>query len=273
VRFFADAADSCRIRDDVTPPHLCSQALDAEAIRHGFFGRQGGVSSGIFASLNTGLGSADVPANVAENRKRCAEALGVAPENLLTLYQMHTPDVVTVKEPWIGAGPRADAMVTRDHGIALGVLAADCMPFLFADAEAGVIASAHAGWRGALAGVLEATVAAMARLGARPDRICAAVGPCLRQPNFEVGMDLVREFTRRFPDAERFFSPGVSNEKRQFDLVSFGRWRLAESGVETLDDLDVCTLAEPQSYFSYRWNRRAGLEDYGRNLSAIALVG
>jgi YfiH family protein len=255
----------------VTPPHLTSAALALPGIRHAFFGRDGGVSKGLFASLNTGLGSADDPTSVAENRARCARAVGVDPSRLLTLYQMHTPDVLTVTKPWTGAGPKADAMVTKEPGVALGVLAADCMPFLFADPEAHIIGAAHAGWRGALAGVLEATVHAMEELGAKRDRIRVALGPCLRQPNFEVGMDLVEAFTTKHPASARFFAPGASVEKRQFDLASFGRWRVEEAGVSELDDLGVCTLGEPESYFSYRANRRAGHDDYGRNLSAIAL--
>lgn len=256
----------------MTPPSLSSPALQTPGVRHGFFGRRGGVSKGLFESLNTGLGSSDDGAAVAENRARCARALGVAPERLLTLYQMHTPEVVVVTEGWTGAGPKADAMVSTKKGFALGVLAADCMPFLFVDASAGVVGAAHAGWRGALAGVLEATVAAMTKLGAKPERIAAAVGPCLRQENFEVGMDLVDQFTQKYPASERFFAPGVSREKRQLDLAGFGRWRVAESGIADVDDLGVCTLGDAQSYFSYRASRRAGAEDYGRNLSAIALV-
>lgn len=256
----------------MTPPVVSSDKLALPGVRHAFFGRKGGVSPGIFASLNTGLGSGDDLANVAENRARCAKVLGVAPGNLLTLYQMHTPEVVVVTEPWTGAGPKADAMVTRERAIALGVLAADCMPFLFADPEQEIIGAAHAGWRGALAGVLEATVAAMTKLGAKPERIAAAVGPCLRQPNFEVGMDLVDEFTRKYPASGQFFAPGAQPEKRQLDLVAFGRWRLAEAGVAALDDPGACTLGDAQSYFSYRASRRAGAQDYGRNLSAIALV-
>lgn len=250
----------------MTPPHLTSSATPAT---HGFFGRAGGVSEGIFSALNAGLGSSDDPARVTENRKRCREALGA--KHLLTLYQIHSPTAVTVDAPWDGAGPRADAMATRLKGVALGVLAADCMPFLFVDAEAGVIGAAHAGWRGALAGVLGETIAAMTRLGARPHRIRAALGPCLRQPNFEVGLDVVEAFTAKHPDAEHFFAPGVSAQKRQFDLAGFGRADLARAGVESLDDTGVCTLAEKAAYFSYRASRRAGEPDYGRNLSAIAL--
>jgi hypothetical protein len=250
----------------MTPPHLKSAALPAA---HGFFGRAGGVSEGIFASLNTGLGSSDSADNVAENRKRCRDALGA--KHILTLYQIHSADAVIVEAPWEGAGPRADGMATRHRGIALGVLAADCMPFLFVDAESEIIGAAHAGWRGALAGVLGATIRAMESLGARPHRIRAALGPCLRQPNFEVGLDVRDAFRAKHPDSEQFFTPGVAPEKRQFDLASFGRAELLRAGVGHLDDLGVCTLGEKEAYFSYRASRRANEPDYGRNLSAIAL--
>lgn len=253
----------------MTPPHLTAPRLSDAVARHGFFSRAGGVSSGMFATLNVGLGSSDDMANVVENRTRCREALGA--NHLLTLYQVHSADAVIVTEPWVGQGPKADAMATRLKGVALGVLAADCMPFLLVDAEAEVIGAAHAGWRGALAGVLEATVQAMVSIGARADRIVAAVGPCMRQPNFEVGLDVLDAFTAKYPDAEQFFAPGLSAQKRQLDLVGFGRARLAETGVKALDDIGVCTLAESERYFSYRASRRAGEADYGRNLSAIAL--
>lgn len=253
------------------PPGLTSTLLGSAGARHGFFGRAGGVSTGVFATLNAGLGSGDDPRNPSINRARCAIALGVEPERLLTLRQIHSARVVLVTEPWTGQGPDADAMVTRMKGVALGVLAADCMPVLFIDSAEGIIGAAHAGWRGALDGVLEATVALMLAQGADPGRIVAALGPCLRQPNFEVGLDLVDTFTNKYPEAERFFGPGKAVDKRQFDLACFGRWRLAQAGVMRLDDLGVCTLARPDDYFSYRAGRRAGASDYGRNLSAIAL--
>ncbi|HBK90117.1 MAG TPA: peptidoglycan editing factor PgeF [Parvularcula sp.] len=250
----------------MSPPHLKSAALPAP---HGFFGRAGGVSTGIFSSLNAGLGSGDGAENVAENRKRCRDAIGAG--HLLTLYQVHSADAVIVEAPWEGAGPRADGMATRLKGVALGVLAADCMPFLFIDAQAEVIGAAHAGWRGALAGVLGATIGAMERLGAKRDRIRASLGPCLRQPNFEVGLDVRDAFSAKHPDTDQFFAAGVSPEKRQFDLAGFGRAALARAGVGPLDDLGACTLGEKEAYFSYRASRRANEPDYGRNLSAIAL--
>jgi len=253
----------------MTPPHLKSELLSAAGVAHGFFGRAGGVSTGIFASLNVGLGSSDDLANAAENRIRCREALGA--DHLATLYQAHSPDVVIVTEPWSGQGPKADGMATRLKGVALGVLAADCMPFLFVDRNAQVIGAAHAGWRGALAGVLEATIQAMVSIGASPESIVAVVGPCLRQANFEVGLDVVDAFAKKHPDTDRFFAPGVSAQKRQFDLVGFGAARLAACGVSRLDDIGVCTLADSDRYFSYRASRRAGDPDYGRNLSAISL--
>ncbi len=254
----------------MTPPHLTSSLLREAAVRHGFFGRAGGVSTGMFSSLNVGLGSSDAPSNAAENRNRCRAALGAG--ELLTLYQIHSADAVVVTDPWTGQGPRADGMATRLKGAALGVLAADCMPFLFVDAEAEIIGAAHAGWRGALAGVLESTIKAMTSIGARADRIVAAVGPCMRQRNFEVGLDVLAAFATKYPAAEQFFAAGASSEKRQLDLVGFGRSRLASAGVNLIDDVDVCTVEQAGRYFSYRASRRAGESDYGRNLSAISMA-
>jgi len=254
------------------PPFLTAQGLRGDGVRHGFFSREGGVSKGDYASLNTGPGSADDPAAIAENRNRCAETLGVAPANLLTNYQVHSANVVTVTGPWEAKPPEADALVTERPGLALGVLAADCMPWLFFEPEARIIGAAHAGWRGALAGVLENTVAAMTDLGADPAHIRAAVGPCMRQPNFEVGAELLDAFTEKHAGADQFFARGVSPDKRQLDLAGFGAWRLRDVGVTAIDDLEVCTLGDAAHYFSYRGSRRAGAADYGRNLSAIALV-
>jgi purine-nucleoside/S-methyl-5'-thioadenosine phosphorylase / adenosine deaminase len=254
----------------MTPPFLTSSLLAAPNLMHGFFGRAGGVSTGVYASLNVGAGSDDRPDDVRENRRRCAAALGCDAGRLVTNYQIHSSEVVIIDAP-SGAPAKADGLVTKTRGLALGVLAADCMAWLFADPEAGVIAAAHAGWRGALAGVLENTIAAMESLGAKRGNIRAALGPCLQQPNFEVGLDLVDAFTEKFNHAETFFAPGKSTQKRQLDLAGFGAWRLRESGVKHIDDLGLCTLAAPETYFSYRASQRAAETDYGRNLSAIAI--
>ena len=254
------------------PPRLTAPVLGADGLAHGFFGREGGVSAPPYDTLNTGFGADDAREAVAENRRRCAAVLGVAPSHLLTAHQTHSPDVLFVDAPWTGAPERADALVTTTRGLALGALAADCMPWLLADPEAGVVAAVHAGWRGALAGILENAVAAMERHGARAPRIRAALGPCMRQPNFEVGVELLDAFAAACPKAERFFAPGARDDKRQLDLAGFGAWRLRETGVSQIGDVGACTLGEPDRFFSYRAERRAGRSDYGRNLSAVALV-
>lgn len=253
------------------PPADLSPLLTEPGLRHGFFNRRGGVSTGLYASLNAGPGSEDDPDAVAENRRRCAAMLGTTGERLLTCYQIHSPDVLIVDTPWPDGPEKADAMVTREPGLAIGVLTADCMPWLFADPEARIIGAAHAGWRGALAGVLENTVAAMEKLGADRTRIRAALGPSLRQQNFEVGLELLEAFTAKHPQSKRFFASGLTEDKRMLDLAGFGAWRLRESGLSEIDDLGACTLAEPAKFFSYRATRRAGEPDYGRNLSAIVL--
>ncbi|MBL4620032.1 MAG: peptidoglycan editing factor PgeF [Marinicaulis sp.] len=253
------------------PPFLASPLLNAPGLSHGFFSREGGVSSGEFASLNAGPGSSDNTDDVAENRLRCATALGAAPSSLLTAYQVHSADVLAIEAPWKDDPPKVDGLVTATPGLAIGVLAADCMPWLFADPRARIIAAAHGGWRGALAGILENTIEAMERLGAERDNIRAVVGPCLRQPNFEVSLDLVEPFLDKYPNADIFFAAGQSSDKRQLDLAGFGAWRLRESGVSQIDDLDICTLAEPDRYFSYRATIRRRESHYGRNLSAILI--
>jgi len=255
----------------MTPPFLTAPALKAPGLAHGFFSRVGGVSSGVYATLNTGPGSGDLAANVAENRRRCARALGVEPRKILSNYQIHSANVVVVNAA-PDAPARADAFVTNRPGLALGVLAADCMAWLFADLEARVIGAAHAGWRGALAGVLENTVTEMQKRGARAQRIRAALGPCLRQANFEVGLELVDAFAAKHAQANRFFSPGRNAAKRQLDLAGFAAWRLADVGVEQVFDLGVCTFDAPDQYFSFRASQRRSESDYGRNLSAIALA-
>lgn len=241
-------------------------------IRHAFFTRAGGVSEGVYASLNGGVGSKDVPESVLENRKRMADALNVLPDRLLTAYQIHSPDVVTVTQPWSsGDRPRADAMVTSKSGIALGISTADCGPVLFADREARVIGAAHAGWRGALTGVLEATVAAMERLGGKRERIAAALGPMIRQPNYEVGPEFVSRFRETDEANAQFFAPSERDGHAMFDLAGFIADRLRRAGVSQIEDLGLCTYAEPERFYSYRRMTKLGESDYGRHINAIAL--
>jgi hypothetical protein len=242
-------------------------------IRHGFFTRAGGVSTGCYESLNGGVGSNDRPADVAENRARMATAVGVLPDRLISAYQIHSPVVVTVDAPWDAhARPKADAIVTRASGLAIAVSTADCGPILFADAEAGVIGAAHAGWRGALSGVAEATIAAMEHCGAERSRIVAALGPMIRQPNYEVGPELVAQFTADSSN-ERFFQTAPRAGHALFDLAGYIAARLARAGISRVDDLGRCTYAEPETFFSYRRSVHRGEPDYGRHLNAIALAG
>lgn len=241
-------------------------------IAHGFFGRTGGVSAGLYESLNCGLGSKDDPASVAENRARVARQLDVAPSHLITCYQIHSATVVEVTTPWApGEGPQADGMVTKEPGIALGALAADCTPILFADAEARVIGACHAGWKGAFAGVATATLEAMVRLGADRARIIAAIGPTIRQPSYEVGAEFRDRFLEAGSENERWFIPGKNPEKFQFDLPGFITAGLQAAGIVQIDDLAICTYAD-SDYFSFRRTTHRGEPDYGRNLSAIALT-
>jgi YfiH family protein len=249
-------------------------ALDgSDRIRHGFFTRNGGVSEGIYASLNCGLGSRDDPDAVAENRARAAAAFGLRSEDLLTLYQVHSPNVVVVTERWkAGETPRADAMVTAEPGIMLGSLGADCAAILFADAEAGVIAAAHAGWRGAKGGVLEAAVTAMRRLGAAPERIRAGIGPCIGARSYEVGSEFRAEFLVESEDNGRFFTPASTPAKFLFDLVGYIETRLRRLSLQAVEACRSDTVAEDDAFFSYRRSTLRGEPDYGRNLSAIALL-
>jgi len=242
-------------------------------IRHGFFTRSGGVSHGVYATLNGGVGSSDAPDRVAENRARMAAALGVQPERLLTPYQIHSPDVVVADEPWTHeARPRADAIVTRVAGLAIGVSTADCGPLLMADAEAGVIGAAHAGWRGALTGVIEAAVAAMEKLGAERGRIVAALGPAIRQPNYEVGPEFVARFVAADADNARFFVASERAGHAMFDLAGYIADRIQRAGIVQFEDLALCTFAEPERFFSYRRTTKQGEPDYGRHINAIALA-
>ncbi len=239
-------------------------------LRHAFFTREGGVSEGLYASLNGGLGSSDVPENVAENRARMTRHLDLPSEkNLVSLYQVHSADVVTVEAPF-AERPKADAMVTRVPGLALGIATADCGPILFADAENRVVGAAHAGWKGALGGVAEATVAAMERLGATRGKIVAVLGPTISQANYEVGADFVARFRAEVPGSERFFAEGREGHA-QFDLPAFILARLAEAGVGTATALGLCTYADPKRFYSFRRTTHRSEPDYGRLISAIAL--
>ena len=246
-------------------------ALDG--IRHAFFARAGGISEGVYASLNGGIGSQDKAADVAENRARMARTLEVAPQNLVTAYQVHSPDVVVAEQPWsANTRPRADAIVTRMPGLGIGVTTADCGPVLFAEAQAGVIGAAHAGWRGALAGIIEATVGGMEKLGADRARIVAAIGPMIRQPNYEVGAELVEKFLSDDRGNARFFAPAQRDGHAMFDLAGYVGARLAAAGIQQIEDLDRCTYSDPSRFFSYRRSQHSGESDYGRHVNAIALV-
>jgi YfiH family protein len=243
-------------------------------IRHAFFTREGGVSDGIYASLNGGIGSRDAPEKVRENRARMAQALGVAPTHLVSCYQIHSPDVIVATEPWTRENaPRADAIVTRVPKLAIGVSTADCGPILFADAQAGVVGAAHAGWKGALTGVLEATIVAMEKLGAERSRIGAALGPMIRQPNYEVGAEFVERFTAADAANARFFALAARPGHAMFDLPGYIGSRLERAEIKSIEDLGLCTYADPTRFFSYRRTTHRGEPDYGRHVNAIALAG
>jgi polyphenol oxidase len=252
---------------------ITSEALtDASRVRHGFFTRQGGVSGEPYTSLNCGLGSGDAPENVRENRSRAMERLGLASDALRTVFQVHSSRVVTIESAH-PAGPRfeVDALVTRIPGIALGVVTADCAPVLFADDEAGVIGAAHAGWRGAQGGVVEATVAAMVVLGARRSRIVAAVGPCIQRQSYEVGPEFRQSFVAHEPATARLFEPAVRPGHHLFDLSAYVAGRAAAAAVAAVDVLQFDTCADPERFFSYRRTTLTGGGDYGRLLSSVAL--
>ena len=249
-------------------------SLALTGIRHGFFTRAGGVSSGLYASLNGGVGSQDDADKVLENRARMAAALGVEPRRLLTAYQTHSPNVVVAEAPWTTENrPQADAIVTRMRALAIGVTTADCGPVLFAEPRAGVIGAAHAGWRGALTGVIEATIAAMERLGAAQRQIRAAIGPMIRQGNYEVGPDLVERFRADDPASSRFFGPARRDGHAMFDLAGYIAARLKRAGITEVEDVGLCTYADPEQFFSYRRTTHRAEADYGRHVNAIALTG
>ena len=253
----------------IEAPELASLA----GIRHAFFTREGGVSEGIYASLNGGVGSADAMEAVAENRARMAAALGVRPERLLSLYQIHSPEVVTVDEPWLAdQRPRADAMVTRTPGIAIAVASADCGPVLFADAEAGVVGAAHSGWKGAFTGVLEATIARMEELGADRRNITAVLGPTIGSDAYEVGPEFVARFTEQDEANRRFFGPSGRADHAYFDLPGYILQRLRSAGLKQAASLGLCTYSDEARFYSYRRATHRGEGDYGRLISGIALA-
>jgi len=253
---------------------LRSSALAAlPGLRHAFFTRQGGVSEGVWASLNVGLRSGDAPERVAANRARAAAALDLAPDRLATARQVHGTTALVVDAPWDnGPAPEADALVTRRPGLLLGVLSADCGPLLLADPAAGVVAAAHAGWKGALGGVVEATVATMVRLGADPARITGTLGPCIAQSSYEVGQEFVTRFAEEDTASAVFFRRASSPFKALFDLKGYVAERLRRAGVARVDVLPHDTCADTERFFSYRRSTLRGEERFGLQLSAIALA-
>jgi polyphenol oxidase len=245
---------------------------DAAGIRHGFFTREGGVSEGLFSSLNVGFGSGDAPELVAENRARAMAALDLPADRLVTCFQVHSPEVVVVDRRWRREdAPRADALVTRRRGLALGILTADCLPVLLADPEAAVVGAAHAGWRGALTGVVDATVRAMVGLGAAPSRIRAALGPCIAQRSYEVGPEFPAPFLAARPGNEDFFATARREGHFLFDLAGYVERRLGDCGIAGIQRTPCDTVAETTRFFSYRRACLNGESDFGRSLSAIVL--
>ena len=246
---------------------ITSDAL--EAVRHGFFTRKGGVSSGIFEGLNCGPGSSDQAEAVDQNRAKVAQAMQVPPEALHTLYQVHSATVIS-DVPEMQSRPKADAMVTDRPGVALGILTADCQPVLFADLDAQVIGAAHAGWRGALDGVLEATIDAMEGLGAQRDRMRAVIGPSISQAAYEVGPEFFDMFTGQQADNAQFFAAG-KGDRMLFDLPGYGLKRLRDAGVGHAEWTRHCTYSDAERFFSYRRTTHAGEPDYGRLIATITL--
>lgn len=247
---------------------------DLGGVSHAFFTRRGGVSKGIHASLNCGPGSSDKTGNVEANRIRAIAAMGLAGAGLVTVRQVHSAIAVVVDGPWGETGaPKADGLVTKVRGLVLGVLTADCAPVLLADADAGIIGAAHAGWRGAKGGILEATLQAMVDLGADAGNIAAGIGPCIAAPSYEVGEDFSLEFLEDAPENRAFFSASDKEDHYLFDLPGYVAGRLESLGLMSIENVSRDTLAEGENFFSYRRATLNGEDDYGRNLSAIALIG
>ncbi len=255
---------------------LTHPLLEETGITHGFFTRQGGVSTGTYQSLNAGQGSDDDPANVLENRNRIANTLGTNGDRLLSLWQCHTKDVLIVDKPFDGELPKADGLVTQTPGLAISALAADCGPVLLVDPVARIIGACHAGWRGAFSGITDATIDAMESIGAKRHDIRAVLGPCIGPDSYEVGHDFRDSFVAENETHDRFFElgPEKENAERQphFDLKRFILAKLRRAGIGDCDALPHCTYANPDLFFSYRYNTHQGIDDYGRNISAIMLT-
>jgi len=252
-----------------------SGALSAlDGFRHGFGTRQGGVSGGIYATLNCGVGSKDHPGDVSRNRARLAASVGADPGKLITPYQVHSPTAVIAEEPWDRVTtPKADAVVTRTTGLAIAVSTADCVPVLFCDPQARVTGAAHAGWRGALGGVLEATLHAMEEIGAARSNIVAAIGPAISQKAYEVGEDFEENFLRDDDGNARYFTRPSPGSKPHFDLTGYVEGRLAGAGAGHVQNLQLCTYHDSDRFFSYRRTCHKGEPDYGRQISAIVIAG
>jgi polyphenol oxidase len=256
----------------MTAPLRAAALAALPGVRHGFFTRLGGMSGGVYAGLNCGYGSSDDRATVRENRTRAAAALGRREEDIVTVHQVHSGTAVTVTEPWQwDAAPRADGLATRLPGVMLAIMTADCAPILFADAHARVVGAAHAGWRGAKAGIAEATVKEMEALGAARSRIRAAVGPTIGLACYEVDLTFHDLFIAEAPGMERFFRPGADAGHRQFDLPGYVADRLDGLGLAAVERLDHDTYSDPARLFSFRRATHRGEADYGRQISAIAL--
>lgn len=255
------------------PPALTARNLHLPGVRHAFFTRQGGVSDGVYGSLNGGVGSRDAPERVAENRARMAARVGVPVERLLVPFQIHSADALTVAAPWTSEErPRCDGLVTREASLALGVTGADCGMLLFADARAGVVGACHAGWKGALTGMIEATVAAMEAQGARRADIHVALGPAIGSASYEVGPEFSARFIAEDADYARFFSPSPRAGHSMFDLQGFIAARVERIDVASYEALGLDTYADESRCFSYRRSVHRGEPDYGRLVSAIALA-
>ncbi|MEK7660563.1 MAG: peptidoglycan editing factor PgeF [Pseudomonadota bacterium] len=258
--------------DEILSPALSSLLSNESLISHGFFGRKGGASSGIYSSLNCGYGSNDEPLNVALNRAKVAANIGVADGQLVNPYQIHSALAQYIDEPFTSDSPKVDALVTKTNGLALAILTADCAPILFVDSAEGVIGAAHAGWQGALNGVIEATIDLMVKHGAHIENVKTAIGPCIAQSSYEVGAEYRNRFLDVDCDNARFFENAPSPNKYLFDLKAYCAMRLTNAGISQIDFLPHDTCAMEKDYFSNRRRTILGEADYGRNISVIAIM-